>query len=107
MISFINCAGIASAFSNGVLDAIGATEQNIEGFCEDAITLIVTPVEIILANLALDSQLRLQGHATLIDETQNLIVDSIVDGVYVGHVEVDGQEGPEFDGVWEAHRINP
>ena len=29
MISFINCAGIASAFSNGVLDAIGATEQNL------------------------------------------------------------------------------
>ncbi|MBD90269.1 MAG: hypothetical protein CL940_08020 [Deltaproteobacteria bacterium] len=107
MISFINCSGIASAFSNGVLDAIGATEANIEGFCEDAITLIVTPVEIILANLALDSQLRLQGHATLIDESQNLIVDHIIDGIYVGHVEVDGQEGPEFDGFWEAHRIDP
>lgn len=107
MISFINCAGIAESFSNGVLDAIGANEQNIEGFCEDAITLIVTPVEIILANLALDSQLRLQGHATLVDETQNLIVDHILDGVYLGHVEVDGQEGPEFDGVWEAHRIDP
>jgi hypothetical protein len=103
----VNCAGIASAFSNGVLDAIGATESNLEDFCEDAITLIVTPVEIILANLALDSQLRLQGHATLIDDTQNLIVDHIIDGIWIGHVEVDGQEGAEFDGVWEAHRIEP
>lgn len=107
MISFINCSGIAASFSNGVLDAIGVNEQNIEDLCEDAITLIVTPVELILANLALDSQLRLQGHATLVDETQNLIVDHILDGVYVGHVEVDGQEGPEFDGIWEAHRIDP
>jgi hypothetical protein len=105
VLSFVNCAGIASTFSNGVLDAIGVTESNLEDFCEDAITLIVTPVEIILANLALDSQLRLQGHATLIDDTQNLIVDHIIDGIWIGHVEVDGQEGPEFDGVWEAHRI--
>ena len=102
ILSFVNCASIASAFSNGVLDSIGVDEGDLEGFCVDAITFLTVPVEALLGNLALDSQLRLQGHATLLDADNDLLVDEIIDGVYVGHVEVDGQEGPEFDGTWEA-----
>ena len=91
--------------SNVVLDAIGATEDNIADFCTSSVTFIVQPVELLLGALALDSQLRLSGHATLVDQTNNLIVDRIIDGIYLGHVEVDGQEGPEFDGSWHALRI--
>ena len=40
--------------------------------------------------------------AILIDENSDLKVDKIVDGEYVGHVESDGQQGPEFSGTWEA-----
>ena len=102
VLSFINCGSIAAAFSNGVLDAIGVEEDDIEGFCVDAITFLTLPVEAVLGNLALDSQLRLTGHGTLIDLDNDLKVDQIIDGTYLGHIEVDGQEGPEFDGFWEA-----
>ena len=102
VLSFIDCASIAGFFSNGVLDAIGATEAVMEGFCIDGITFIVSPVEIVVGSLALDSQLRLQGSGTLVDSDSDLWVDEIIDGVYVGNIEVDGQEGPQFDGTWEA-----
>jgi hypothetical protein len=104
ILSFINCAGIADKFSNSVLDGIGVSESDIEGFCTNGITWIVKPVEFIVGGLALDSQLRLSGKATLVDTDDNLIVDEIIDGDYVGHIEVDGQEGPAFDGYWFAWR---
>ena len=50
---------------------------------------------------------KLEVSATLVDDNDNLIVDRIIDGIYLGHVEVDGQEGPEFDGVWQAVRTDP
>ncbi len=38
----------------------------------------------------------------MVDEDNDLKVDRIIDGKYVGHIESDGQEGPEFDGIWDA-----
>lgn len=104
IISFVNCGSIAATFSNGILDAIGVSESDIEGFCVDAITFIAKPVELILGSLALDSQLRLTGAGILVDSNDDLIVDQIIDGTYLGHIEVDGTEGPQFDGTWDAIR---
>ena len=102
ILSFINCASIASSFSNGILDGIGVSEGDIEDFCTDAIVFLATPVTLLLGSLAVDSQLRLSGKAILVDEDNDLKVDKIVEGVYSGHVESDGQQGPEFTGTWEA-----
>ena len=102
LLAFINCGSIASSFSNGILDGIGVSEGDIEDFCTDAIVFLATPVTLLLGSLAVDSQLRLSGKAILIDENSDLKVDKIVDGEYVGHVESDGQQGPEFSGTWEA-----
>lgn len=107
ILSFVDCGSIASSFSNSVLDGIGVSENDIEGFCTNAITLIVSPVELLLGNLALDSQLRLQGKARLVDDDNNLVVDHIVDGIYQGHIESGGEEGSSFDGVWSADRKEP
>ncbi len=109
ILSFVNCGSIADGFTSGLLGSLaslfGISKQDLENFCVDGITLIVSPVTAIIGNLAIDSQLRLQGNAVLIDSTQNLIVDHIVDGIWVGHVESDGQAGPQFGGTWFADRI--
>ncbi|MCB9728436.1 MAG: hypothetical protein H6744_04125 [Deltaproteobacteria bacterium] len=111
ILSFVNCGSIANGFTSGLLGSLaslfGISKSDLEDFCVDGITLIVSPVEIIIGNLALDSQLRLQGSAVLIDSSQNLLVDHIVDGIWLGHVESDGQAGPSFDGTWFADRVQP
>ena len=104
ILSFINCPGIAAGISNGILDGIGIDEQDLTEFCEDGITFITQPVTLIIGGLALDSQLRLSGRAKMLDDDNDLRVDHILDGVYLGTIEVDGQAGPTFDGTWEAHR---
>jgi len=104
IISFVNCSAIANTFSNSILDGIGVTENDIEGFCVDAITWIATPVEFVLGSLALDSQLRLTGKGVLVDSNDDLIVDEIIEGTYLGNIEVDGTEGPQFNGTWNAVR---
>jgi len=102
VLSFIDCPGIAANFSNDILNAIGVSENDLEDFCLDTVTFLVSPISIILGSLALDSQLRLSGSATMVDEDDDLKVDRIIDGKYVGHIEADGQEGPAFDGIWDA-----
>lgn len=104
ILSFVNCGSIASFFSNGVLDAIGVSEGDIEEFCIDGVTLITKPISLILGNLALDSQMRLSGKAVMVDDDNDLKVDHIIDGEFSGTIEVDGQEGPQFKGTWDAHK---
>ncbi|TNF25296.1 MAG: hypothetical protein EP329_23335 [Deltaproteobacteria bacterium] len=100
VLSFVNCPAIADAI--GGFSAIGISEQDVEDFCVDGITLIVTPVQIVLGGLALDSQLRMSGNATLLDDDDDLNVDEIQNGHFLGHFESDGQQGSPFTGLWEA-----
>ena len=102
--SFVNCAGIASFFSNVVLDAVGLTEEKLEQGCHGAIDFLVGPVMTLIGNLSLSSQLSLSGSALLVDVDQNLIVDDIVDGVWAGNIQINGEQGAEFSGTWDAHR---
>lgn len=107
MIALVNCDSIASGLSNSVLDGIGLDEDDIEEFCIDAITFLVTPVSMVIGSLAIDSQLRLSGKAVMVDENDDLKVDLIIEGEYIGHMESDGVQGPAFDGTWEAWKQVP
>ncbi|MFT7579843.1 MAG: hypothetical protein ACI9MR_001510 [Myxococcota bacterium] len=105
VLSFINCASIAEGI--GGFSAIGISEQDVEDFCVDGISLIITPVTLILGNLAIDSQLRLSGTGTLVDDDNDLRVDRIINGAFVGNFESDGQQGSPFTGVWGASKNGP
>jgi hypothetical protein len=103
----VDCPNIASLFSNGVLDALGLTEDKLAGFCTSTITLLIIPLENYVKNLALDSQLRLSGSCTLIDETEDLYVDRLADGEYVGQIEIDQGAGPSFSGTFSGTKAAP
>lgn len=104
ILSFVDCAAIADGVYFSGLSTIGIDEGDIEGFCTDGVKLIVRPVMFILSGLAVDSQMRLSGHAVLVDDDDDLRVDRIKDGRFLGHFESDGQQGAPFTGVWWATR---
>lgn len=107
ILSFVNCAAIADSIYFSALGSIGISESDIEGFCTGAIQVIVQPVMFVLGALAVDSQLRLSGHAVLVDADDDLRVDRIERGSFLGHFESDGQQGSPFTGVWSAVRQHP
>ncbi|MBT9557446.1 MAG: hypothetical protein IV100_15505 [Myxococcales bacterium] len=107
VLQFVDCPNIASLFSNGVLDALGLTEDKLSGFCTSTITLLIIPLENYVKNLALDSQLRLSGSCTLVDETEDLYVDRLADGEYVGQIEIDQGAGPSFSGTFSGTKAAP
>ncbi len=107
ILSFVNCRSIAEGIYFSALSGIGIDVDDIEGFCTGAITIITEPVMFILGGLAVDSQMRMSGHAVLVDNNNDLRVDLIEDGTFRGHFESDGQEGSPFTGVWSAVRRDP
>ena len=107
VLEFVNCPSIASFFSSSVLDGLGLTEDKLAGFCESTIGLLIVPLENFIGNLALDSQLRLSGACTLLDETEDLYVDKLVDGEYAGQIEMENGAGPSFSGTFEGVKLAP
>ena len=104
VLKFVNCEGIASSFSNSVLDALGLPEDKLAKFCKSTIGALIAPLEIWIGQLALDSQLRLSGQCTLIDSTDDLLVDELIDGKYSGMIEVNAGAGPPFSGSFSGTR---
>ena len=105
VLAFIDCPGIADSFSNSVLDAIGLPEEKLASFCESTVGFLVAPLEAYIANLALDSQLRLSGQCTLADLDDDLYVDELQDGTYTGMVEIDAGAGPPFSGTFSGMKV--
>ena len=97
-LDFVNCPSIAATFSNGALDFIGISEDDLAGICESVIVLLIAPLEAWIGNLALDSQLRLSGKCTMRDTDEDLYVDKLTDGTYLGTIEVNAGQGPTFTG---------
>lgn len=103
--SIIDCQAVADGVSESVLDANGLTHDDVESFCEGAVDLMVSPVENVLAGLSVDSDLQVQGVCDLVDDEGDLIVDRLENGLWSGQTQVSGQQGAEFDGIFQAERI--
>ena len=101
-LKFVNCPGIAKTFSNSILDGIGLEEKDIEKYCKTTISLLLSPLEAWIGSLAIDSQLWLTGQCTLLEETDDLYVDKLLDGKYSGTVEIEGGAGPSFKGSFSG-----
>jgi hypothetical protein len=102
--SIVDCEAIADGFVGDILGAIGMDKDQVKGFCLSAVGFIVSPVEELISGLSLDSKLRVHGKCRMLDETDDLLVDKLLDGLWWGHVEIGGDEGAEFEGDFEAVR---
>jgi hypothetical protein len=103
--SIIDCAAIANGFVGSILSNIGVNPSTLEGFCNTAETFLLGPIEGLIGNLALDSRLRIHGQCRMVDENDDLIVDKLVEGQWWGHIEVNNQQGNEFQGTFEGERF--
>jgi len=54
----------------------------------------------------MDSQLRIHGKSILLDDNDDLYVDFLINGLWWGHVEIQSEEGAEFEGVWDATKAD-
>ena len=73
--------------------------------CESSVQKASADLQADIADFAAtQSHLKLHGTCTLIDDDGNLHVDDLGDGVVWGHEVLDGSDGSEFTGVFEAHK---
>ncbi len=105
VLGVVNCQGLANGIVGDLLSNLGVDRDDVRDFCTNSITTIVNPIIMIVYGLGADSNLRLYGYATLVDHDDNLVVDEIVDGAFVGHIEMGtGQQGQQFSATWDAVR---
>ena len=100
--SIIDCESVADGIIGNVLDAIGVDKEDVEGACTSVVSFIISPIEELISGLTLDSKLRIHGKCRMLDETNDLMVDRLVDGLWWGHVEIGAEEGAEFEGDFEG-----
>lgn len=104
MEKLVNCDGIAKGIGGSILGKLGLSENTVKGFCSGTLGLIVLPLEQIIGGLALDSNLSLNGYCTMIDNNDDLKVDKLIDGVWVGTIVTTGAAGKPFKGDFTATR---
>ncbi|MFZ4577570.1 MAG: hypothetical protein ACOYOB_04155 [Myxococcota bacterium] len=103
MEKLINCDGIAKGIGGSILGKIGLSEATVKGICSSTVSLLVMPLEAYLGGLALDSKLSLNGGCTMVDDTDDLKVDKLIDGYWVGTIVTD-TPGKPFKGDFTATR---
>ncbi|MSP91633.1 MAG: hypothetical protein EXR79_07495 [Myxococcales bacterium] len=103
MQKLIGCEGIAKGIGGSILGKLGLSENTVKNACNSAVALIVLPIEQLLGGLALDSKLSLNGTCTMVDENDDLKVDMLIDGVWVGNIVAD-TPGKPFKGDFTAVR---
>jgi len=104
MQKLVNCEGIAKGIGSSILGKIGLSENTVKGFCTSTLGLIVLPLEQLIGGLALDSKLSLNGSCTMVDTNDDLKVDKLIDGVWIGNIVVEGAAGKSFKGDFMATR---
>ncbi len=105
--SIIDCHAIATGFAGDLLGALGISEQDIEDTCNGAVTMIVSPVEEMIASLSLNSHLVLWGQGTMQDDDGDLYVDRFENGSWEGYIYFSSDpsdQGNIFTGTWHAEK---
>jgi hypothetical protein len=103
MQKLVNCEGIAKGIGGSILGKLGLSENTVKGVCNSTVALLVLPLEQMLGGLALDSKLALNGSCTMVDLDDDLKVDKLVAGVWVGNIVADAP-GKPFKGDFTATR---
>lgn len=103
MQKLINCAGIAKGIGGSILGKLGLSESTVKGVCDSTVSLIVLPLEQMLGGLALDSKLSLSGVCWMEDLDDDMKVDKLNEGAWVGTIVAD-TPGKPFKGDFTAVR---
>jgi len=102
---WIDCEALADGVIGEVVGLIpGLDKSDVEDVCNSAIDFLLLPVDLFLGSLTLDSNITLQGSGTMVDETCDLKVDSIINGIWNGQIQTSKSAQSSVTGTWEAYK---
>ena len=100
---WIDCKAIADGVIGEVIGLIpGLDKSDVENVCNSTIDILLTPVDLFLGSLTLDSNISLQGSGIMVDDTCDLKVDRIVNGVWTGQIQTSESAQSPITGTWDA-----
>lgn len=109
LLNLANCSGFANRLTRGqdALELGGfriASRDSIEGWCTTVMSVAGDAARAILGRLRIDTRLTLSGDALLLEDTNDLRVDALVEGVWRGQIRTGDNQGPLFEGAFEGLR---
>ncbi|MCA9537453.1 MAG: hypothetical protein KC620_01115, partial [Myxococcales bacterium] len=109
LLNMANCPGFADGITGGRshlrLGGINIVSRNtIEDWCVTIMTVAGDAANAIIGRLRIDTRMTLEGTMTFVEESDDLRVDRMVDGLWTGTIRTNEDEGPPFDGWFEGTR---
>ena len=109
LLNMANCPGFADDLTGGddCLSLAGiciADHDTIEGWCSTVVGVAGDAAESIIGALSIDTHLTLSGHMTFVEETSDLAVNKLTEGVWQGTIRTQAEQGPPFQGDFSGTR---
>lgn len=101
---WLDCNDIGSGIFGEIWSWFGGTTQDLVNVCNSVLDFLLTPVDMFLAALSLDTELSLSGSGILVDDNCDLLVDRITKGKYSGQIQTSASAQSSFTGTFEAVR---
>jgi hypothetical protein len=107
LLNLANCPQFANRATGGrdhlrIAGIDVVSRDTIEDWCTTGMTIIGDAASAILGRLRVDTRLTLQGELLFVEETDDLQVDAMTDGVWRGVIRTSDDEGPPFEGSFEG-----
>ena len=83
-------------------ELLEGSRDTIEGWCTGGIGIVGGAASAIIGRLRVDTRLTLQGEMVFIEESDDLVVDSIENGQWTGVIRTADDEGPPFNGTFDG-----
>lgn len=104
-----NCPAFASGITGGRshlrLGGINIVSRDrIEGWCTTTMDIVGDVANSILGRLRIDTHMSLEGNVVFVEESDDLLVDGMVDGQWRGIIRTADGEGPPFEGDFSGTR---
>ncbi|MCA9543146.1 MAG: hypothetical protein KC613_02120 [Myxococcales bacterium] len=109
LLNLVNCPGFANGITGGNshlrLGGINIVSRNtIEGWCTTVFGVAGDLAESIIGRLRIDTRLTVDGEMIMVENTDDLTVDALVEGVWRGTIRAGQDQGPPFQGFFEGER---
>jgi len=101
---WINCEDVGNGLLGEIADWFDQGSEGLISLCNGVIDTLLSPLDFIVGSLTLDTQLSLQGEASMVDENCDLLVDRLAGGHYNGNLETSSSQQASFTAVFEATR---
>lgn len=107
LLNLANCPNFANRATGGrghlrIAGINIVSRDRIEQWCTGGISIVGDAASAIIGRLRVDTRLSVQGEMVFVEESDDLQVDAIENGVWTGVIRTANDEGPPFNGSFEG-----